>query len=182
MFKFKYNIIPNLLNKYYGKKIEGLKDEEIQDKNFKGESLRKEWNEKPYFVKLEPGEFDIDNNSKELIFEDNENDKHIKNRANASAFESDIEEKETAREIMTIEVLMARCEMAMNKCDDEEIKQLWKAITSSKNIKKINQQAEKKMGKTNAEIVNIKKRLTRYLLKEVPGIRIETFLKEELDD
>ena len=181
MYKFKYNRIPNLLDKYFGRKIEGLTDEEKQERIRDGKSLRKERNDKPYFDRLNKGEFDIDIDSKELIIEDEENDKHTKNRAVSTAFESEKEEKENARQIKTLEVLFTRCEMAINKSDDEEVKQLWEAIKTSKDIKKINQQAEKKMGKTNPEIVNIKKRLTRYLKKEIPDINFDTFLREEFE-
>ena len=181
MYKFKFNRIPNLLDKYFGRKIEGLTDEEKQERIRDGKSLRKERNEKPYFDRLNKGEFDIDTNNKGLTIEDEENDKHTKNRVVSTAFESEKEEKENARDIKTLGTLMIRCEMAINKSDDEEVKQLWEAIKSSKDIKKINQQAAKIMGKTVKEIQNIKKRLTRYLRKEIPDINFDTFLKEEYE-
>ncbi len=182
LFKFKYNIIPNLLNKYYGKKIEGLSDEEIQEKNFKGESLRKGIKRKLDYKNLSTDEFDIDAKDKKLINEDTENDKYTSSRIHPRAYDSEKEEKENARQIKTIEVLLIRCEMVLNKSDDEEIKQLWEAITSTEDIKKINQQAAEKMNRTVKEIQNIKKRLTRYLRKEIPDINFDTFLKEDIEE
>jgi len=179
IYVFKFNVIPNLLNKYFGKRKKNLSDDEIQLRNYMGKGLRDAPRERNVFRKEAIPEFELDADNGKVIyyFEEKETDMRI-DRASYETLKESLE-RERRSKVAREMILMA--DQAILKKGDDEIDVLWEIIKNAEDYGKIDLLAAKKMNKTPNEIRTIKRRLTRYLRKHV-NIDISNHLKEEYEE
>ncbi len=178
IYVIKFNVIPNMLNKYFGRKKKDITDDEIQMRNFMGKGLRDAPRERNVFRKEPIPEFDVDADNGKVIyyFEEKETEKRI----DRASYESQKESFEKERRGKVARDIILEAELAVLKKKDDEIEVLWEILKSSNDYGKIDMIAAKKMNKTPGEIKTIKRRLTRYLRKKIK-LNINESLKDEYD-
>lgn len=179
LYVMKYNLIPNMLNKYFGRKMKNMSDEEIQMRNFMGEGLRNKPGEKNSFRRELTQGFDINEDEGKLVNDTEEGDGFL--LINRAAYDSQKEILEKERMSKGISTKLREAEKAIKKSGDNEIKMLWGYLKNQDSYSKIDVRLAEKLNKTPDEVRAIKRRLTRYLRKEVK-LDINEFLKEEYEE
>ena len=179
IYVIKFNVIPNMLNKYFGRKKKNITDDEIQMRNYFGKGLRDAPRERNVFRKEPIPEFDVDADNGKLIyyFEEKEAEKRI----DRASYESQKESFEKERRNKVARDIISEADLAVLKKKDDEIEVLWEILKNSNDYGKIDLVAAKKMNKTPGEIKTIKRRLTRYLRKKIK-LNINESMKEEYEE
>ena len=164
LYVMKYNVIPNMLNKYFGRKKKNMSDDEIQMRNFMGKGLRDAPRERNVFRKETIPDFDVDAENAKVIY--NTEDKEMELRIDRCSYETEKESDEKEIRSRVMRKMIADAECAVLKKKDDEVDVLWEIIKNAEEYGKIDLLAAKKMNKTLKEVRTIKRRLTRYLRKE----------------
>jgi len=175
MYVIRYNLIPNMLTKYYGRKIKNMSDDERQIRNYYGTGHR----EKPFvkytFTREMLPEFEI-NESEGLIVFGKEDAEGI-HRIERASYESVKESKQKLAMMEEVQKKIEQMDKIVKKRGDNEVKMLWEIIKKSDDQVKGNIKAGKIMNKTPEEIKVIKRRLLRAVLR---AVRSEEVRSEEV--
>lgn len=179
LYTIKYNLIPNMLNKYFGLKVKGLSDEELQERNFTGEGLRGKPTDKNAFRQEYLGDFDVDEEGGAVLYNTESNDGM--ERIDAGAFITTKEKLEEERLQTAYSKKIKDVINAISRCKDEEIKKIWKMMQKQKDCTKVNEELAKKMHITVNEVIAMKKKLKRYLKQRIKA-DVNTYKKEEYEE
>lgn len=181
-YKFKRNIRPNIKDMYYGEHDNTLSQDEIDLRIFESKNLRKSQNEKPNYTSINECEFEIDADGKEASFKDDKSNKMKAVKIPEEAYESLREKFEKERLILTEDELKRKTKEAIKKCKDPDLVKVANSIMNAGDNSKINQHIAKETGIDIKKIDTIKKRLKRYLLKEIPNIKYKDHKSKEFEE
>ncbi|MFA7360002.1 MAG: hypothetical protein WC139_03095 [Candidatus Kapaibacterium sp.] len=179
LYVIKFNLIPGMLTKYFGRKRKNLSDDELQMRNYKGTGLRDVPVGKNIFRKEKMPEFEINEDGGKVVFETVDIERSL--RIERGSYETTKEslEREIKLEAGRERILAAK--KAIADSGDYELISLWDIMKNADDYGKINIIAGKKMNRTTEEIKIIKRRMKRCLKKN--AITEETIeMKEEYEE
>lgn len=163
MYVIRYNLIPGMINKYYGRKKSNISDEELQLRNYYGTGNRNTGQAKNIFKKDGMKEFDINPEYGHAVIEAGGIEKH--HRIERASYETEEESRWKFREEEIRGDRLKAAEKIINEKGDFEVKLLWWALKKAAGKGKINVELAKKMERTPEEVKMIRRRL-RKLIEE----------------
>ena len=175
LYTIKYNLIPNMLNKYFGLKAKGLSDEQLQERNFTGEGLRCKPTDKNAFRQEYLGDFDVDEEGGAVVYNAESNDGTV--RIDGGAYMTTKEKLEEERLHAAFLKKIKDVDKAISRSKDDKLKLMWKMMKKVKENTKINEELAKKMKMTIYEIRALRRRIARYLEPKIKA-DVNTYKKE----
>jgi len=179
LYTIKYNLIPNMLNKYFGLKAKGLSDEERQARNFTGEGIRCKPTDKNAFRQEYLGDFDVDEEGGAVVYNAESNDGTV--RIDGGAYMTTKEKLEEERLHAAFLKKIKDVDEAISRSKDDKLKLMWKMMKKAKETAKINEELAKKMKMTIYEIRALRRRIARYLEPKIKA-DVNTYKKEEYEE
>ena len=169
LYVIKFNLIPGMLRKYFGRIRKNLSDDELQMRNYLGTGLRDMPSEKNTFRREKMPEFEINEEEGRIVFETEGTDRA--HRIDRGSYETGEEATERERKLETGREKLYKAEKTIAESGDYEIITLWEIIKNADDYAKINIMAGKKMNRTPEEIKIIKRRMRRLLKKNESRLR-----------
>lgn len=166
-YVIRYNLIPNMLSKYFGRKKTNLSDDELQMRNFEGTGIREKPCRRAGADRERINEFEVNEEYGNLISGMKEMEKY--DRMDRGAYETENESAEREKKLESDRAKVSAADKAVGKCDDYEVQVLWETIKNADDYGKINKLAEMKMGRTPMEMKVIRRRLRKVLDKQKSG-------------
>lgn len=163
LYVIRYNLIPNLLTKYYGRKIRDMSDEEMQMRNYYGTGNREKPFEKNTFTREILPEFEI-NESEGMIAYGKEDMEGV-HRIERASYETRKESKKRLSRLEGVRKRIESIDRMIKKHGDNEVKMLWEILKNAEDQVKTNIKAGKIMNKTQEEMKVIKRRFLRAVSK-----------------
>ncbi|MFA5010705.1 MAG: hypothetical protein WC644_02015 [Ignavibacteria bacterium] len=179
LYTIKFNLIPNMLNKYFGLKIKDLSDDELQARNFAGEGLRGKPTEKNYFRHEFLGDFDINEENGVVVYNTESNDGIVK--IHGSAYMTAKEKLEDERLHTAFLKKMRNVDNAVSRCKDEKLKLMYKMLKKGIKHTNVNVVLAKSLNMTINEVIALKKKLARFLRQKVKA-DVRTYKKAEYNE